>query len=131
MTSSEGLRVKPEDQLVLELFVRDLAASLDFYTQLGFEIERADDSFAVLRFQGCALLLDQRHDLAGIPVPGRPQANVRLMVRDVDASWELAKRLGASVLVSIADRSYGLRDFTLLDPDGFGVRFASTLRSTE
>jgi hypothetical protein len=27
----------------------------------------------------------------------------------------------------VADRDYGLRDFTVLDPDGFGLRFASRL----
>jgi NAD(P)H-dependent FMN reductase len=31
------------------------------------------------------------------------------------------------VVSPIADRYYGLRDFTIADPDGFGVRFASTL----
>ena len=27
----------------------------------------------------------------------------------------------------IGDRTYGLRDFTIADPDGFGIRFASWL----
>jgi len=31
--------------------------------------------------------------------------------------------------VPLGDRYYGLRDFTLADPDGFGVRFASMLQS--
>jgi hypothetical protein len=31
------------------------------------------------------------------------------------------------VLAPIGDRDYGLRDFTILDPDGFGQRFASLL----
>jgi hypothetical protein len=33
----------------------------------------------------------------------------------------------ALVLAPIANRDYGLRDFTILDLDGFGVRFASRL----
>jgi uncharacterized glyoxalase superfamily protein PhnB len=49
------------------------------------------------------------------------------MVADVDAFWERARVAGAPVLAPIGDRSYGLRDFTVLDPDGFGVRFASRL----
>jgi hypothetical protein len=36
---------------------------------------------------------------------------------------------GVPVVVPIGDRGYGLRDFTVADPDGFGIRFASP-RST-
>jgi hypothetical protein len=31
------------------------------------------------------------------------------------------------VLAPIADREYGLRDFTIADPDGFGVRFGTRI----
>ena len=37
--------------------------------------------------------------------------------------WSLLAR----IVVPIANRYYGLRDFTIADPDGFGVRFASDL----
>jgi uncharacterized glyoxalase superfamily protein PhnB len=47
------------------------------------------------------------------------------MVADVDACWRRANEIGARVVTPIADRYYGLRDFTIADPDGFGVRFAS------
>jgi uncharacterized glyoxalase superfamily protein PhnB len=46
----------------------------------------------------------------------------------VDAYWQLAKEMGAQIIIPIADRYYGLRDFTIADPDGFGVRFASLLQ---
>ncbi len=58
---------------------------------------------------------------------GFPQANVRVMVADVDVCWHRALGMGASALAPIGDREYGLRDFTNLDPDGFGVRFESPL----
>ena len=54
-------------------------------------------------------------------------ANVRVMVPDVDGCWRRAGEIGARVVSPIADRDYGLRDFTIADPDGFGVRFASKL----
>jgi uncharacterized glyoxalase superfamily protein PhnB len=49
------------------------------------------------------------------------------MVPNVDQYWSLANELGAPIVLPIADRYYGLRDFTISDPDGFGVRFASQL----
>jgi hypothetical protein len=52
------------------------------------------------------LFLDQRSGLS--TPPNVPQANVRVMVGDVDA--------------------HGLRDFTILDPDGFGLLLGSRLQ---
>jgi hypothetical protein len=49
------------------------------------------------------------------------------MVPNVDHHWEQAQFLGAPVLAPVADRSYGLRDFTILDPDCFGLRFGTRL----
>jgi uncharacterized glyoxalase superfamily protein PhnB len=68
------------------------------------------------------------HEVAGVelPVPPRfPLANIRVMVSDVDDHWRLANEIGARNIVPIADRYHGLRDFTIADPDGSGVRFAS------
>ena len=50
------------------------------------------------------------------------------MVPNVDKYWKLANEIGAQIMVPIADRYYGLRDFIIADPDGFGVRFASMLQ---
>jgi uncharacterized glyoxalase superfamily protein PhnB len=51
-----------------------------------------------------------------------------VMVPRVDDCWQLARESGARIVVPIADRYYGLRDFTIADPDGFGVRFATLLK---
>jgi uncharacterized glyoxalase superfamily protein PhnB len=53
--------------------------------------------------------------------------NVRVMVPDVDAVWQRVNALGLHVVAPLADRAYHLRDFTIVDPDGFGVRFATRL----
>ena len=63
-----------------------------------------------------------------MPAPPRfPLTNIRVMVPDVDDHWRLANEIGARIIAPIADRYYGLRDFIIADPDGFGVRFASVL----
>jgi hypothetical protein len=49
------------------------------------------------------------------------------MVANVDDCWNVASDVGAPVVVPIGDRYYGLRDFTIADPDGFGIRFATLL----
>lgn len=117
--------VPATEQLVLELFIRNLSVSVDFYTALGFEVERSEQDFAVLRWDGCALLLQVSRRLPDLP--SRPLANIRIMVSDVDDRWLRAKAVHAPVFVEIGDRDYGLRDFIVVDPDGFGVRFATAI----
>lgn len=113
------------EQLIVEIMVRDLDRSIAFYMALGFGLERRDGGFAALRWEDRRLFLDQRSDLPSLSGPAR--ANVRILTADVDAVWALAQTLGLTAERSIADRFYGLRDFTVLDPDGFGLRFASPL----
>jgi catechol 2,3-dioxygenase-like lactoylglutathione lyase family enzyme len=112
------------DQLVIEVFVSDLDRSLAVYTALGFRLERRDGHFAALSWEGTEFFLDQRSDLARIDVS---RANVRILTGDVDAMWQLVESLGLRVEQPIADRYYGLRDFTVFDPDGFGLRFAGAV----
>jgi catechol 2,3-dioxygenase-like lactoylglutathione lyase family enzyme len=119
--------IDPIEQLVVEIFVRDIAHSIEFYQQLGFELLDHRESFAVLAWEGSQLFLDERPDV--LPSTRPPQANIRIMVPDVDRYWTQAQAMGVPVLASIEDRPYGLRDFTILDPDGFGVRFGTRLQS--
>ena len=112
-------------QLVIEVYVRDLERSLDFYRALGFDLVRRTGGFAVLSWAGHVLFLDEQPQLPDLV--GRERANVRVIVPDVDALWHRVQSVGASISAPIADRSYGLRDFTIRDPDGFGLRFASWL----
>ncbi len=117
--------VEPTEQLVTEIFVRDLQQSIDFYGSLGFELVRREGTFAELSWEKHLLFLDE-HKNQPAP-PERPLANVRVMVPDVDRYWSLCEKLHARVVAPIDDRYYGLRDFMVADPDGYGVRFASLL----
>ena len=126
--TADDLPVPSTEQLVVEVFVLDLDRALAFYQALGFQLVEQHRRFAALAWDGHQLFLDERPDT---PSPPSPAANVRVMVRDVDACWRRAQALGARVVAPIADRYYGLRDFTITDPDGFGVRFASRLAARD
>jgi catechol 2,3-dioxygenase-like lactoylglutathione lyase family enzyme len=117
--------VPSTEQLVVEVYARDLARSIRFYQALGFEAISIEPDFVVLAWEGHQLFLEARSDL---PAPtGHPTANMRIMVPDVDRYWMIAQQLGASVIKPLADRDYGLRDFTISDLDGFGLRFGTRL----
>ncbi len=126
--------VDPTEQLVTEILVRDIRRSVNFYRSLGFALLRDGGDFVELTWEEHRLFLaeisafrDVHVAAAGATPPTFPLANVRVMVRDVDKCWKLANEIGASIVIPLADRYYGLRDFTIADPDGFGVRFASPL----
>jgi catechol 2,3-dioxygenase-like lactoylglutathione lyase family enzyme len=129
MMSSGGNRMTPyvpsTEQLVVEVYARDLQRSIAFYQALEFEMLSAAPDFVVLAWEQHRFFLEPRPDLSA-PLD-HPQANVRIMVSNVDDYWRLAQAIGAHVIKPIADRDYGLRDFTIADPDGFGLRFSTRL----
>ena len=116
--------VAPDEQLVVEVYVRSLAESIAFYTRLGFTVVREEPHFAELGWETSLLFLEE---IEGLEPPSAPACNIRIMVPDVDRYWALCRDLGLLVLREIDDRYYGLRDFTVLSPDGIGLRFASAL----
>lgn len=117
--------VNPNEQLIVELYVRDLKSSAAFYQRFGFTITREEANFIVLRWEDSMLFLEAISDCP--PPPTHPVGNIRIMVASVDDYWEKAVKLGARVIRPIADRYYGLRDFTIAGPDGLGLRFATRL----
>ena len=125
--------VDPTEQLVTEIVVRDIRRSAGFYRALGFALLRDGGDFMELTWEDHRLFLAELsafRDITDVSAPLRPAfpvANVRVMVPNVDDYWRLANEIGAPVVIPIADRYYGLRDFVIADPDGFGVRFATIL----
>jgi catechol 2,3-dioxygenase-like lactoylglutathione lyase family enzyme len=117
--------VSSNEQLVIEIYVRDLRHSLAFYQQLGFRLLRQEPEFAELAWEDSRLMLEEFKQMPS--PPPFPVANIRVMVPDVDEYWALAQRMGARIFKKIDDRYYGLRDFTLVGPDGIGIRFATEL----
>ena len=110
---------------MVELYVRNIKESTAFYEKLGFKILRGEPTFVELGWESSRLFLEQ---LPGQPAPPATLvANIRIMVPDVDRYWDLTRQMKLTVKHPIGDRYYGLRDFTVVSPDGIGLRFASNL----
>ena len=128
--------VDSTEQLVTEIVVRDIKESTRFYRDLGFRVVRDAGDFVELSWEDHLLFIAEisaYHEIDGenIKLPEQssfPLANLRIMVPNVDAYWRRIKEMGAQIIIPVADRYYGLRDFIVTDPDGFGVRFASPLQ---
>ena len=134
--------------LTPELSCADFAKSLAFYTDiLGFSIQyqRPEDGFAMLEYQGSRLMIDQLHAvdptptgrswiLAPMEYPFGRGINFQIVTDNVDALYERVQKLNAKIYLPMEEKWYraddlelGNRQFIVLDPDGYMLRFFQDL----
>jgi len=112
--------VPATEQLVTEIVVRDIKRSTEFYCRLGFELMRDDGHFVELTWEDHRLFLAELSafdvkEHVRLPEPPKfPLASIRVMVPDVDHHWKRVNEIGALIVIPVADRYYGLRDFTIV-----------------
>ncbi len=118
-----------------ELFVRDVDAAIAFYTGvLGFELVREEPGYSSLRRGGVILGLGP---ISKLPEEGgyftRDIAELRrglgveivLEVDDLDAYHARVLASGHPVSKPLRELPWGLRDFRIIDPDGYYLRITS------
>src|SRR5437660_1184667 len=66
--------VDGSEQLVVELYARDLTGSCVFYQALGFQVLREEEDFVEMQWEGTRFMLDARNDLP--PLPKHPVGNI-------------------------------------------------------
>jgi lactoylglutathione lyase len=129
----DGPRVaQVSEKLRIELFVSDVERSVQFYcTVLGFEQattgEGSGDYRAVRRGDatiglGRADRLPEDHPVAAAGSPPGRGVELVLEVSEIDAAYQHVLATGTVLASDLARRPWGLRDFRLLDPDGFYLR---------
>lgn len=120
--------------LRIEIFVADVERSAEFHERvLGFVRESAGPGYVGVRRGGARIGIGAAADLpVAHPLHGeageRSGLGVEIVVEveDVDdASRAAEARAGDALVVRLGERSWGLRDFRLVDPDGYYVRVTS------
>ena len=120
----------------LELFVQDMDVSIDFYTRvLSFEVLREHPGdYASLR---CGNLTLGIGPISKLPEEGgyftREIASLRrgigveivLEVDDVNECYRHVLDSRHPVFEPLRERPWGLRDFRIIDPDGYYLRLTS------
>jgi len=117
--------------LRFEIFPVDLDATADFYTRvLGFSIARDArhdrEPYLALR-RGEVRLGAAQRPVPPDPAARRPPVGVELVleVDDVQAERDHVASAGWQVADEITERPWGLRDFRVLDPDGYYWRITT------
>jgi catechol 2,3-dioxygenase-like lactoylglutathione lyase family enzyme len=129
--------------LTPELCCSNIKNSLDFYTSiLGFRIEyqREADGFAMLERQGSRIMLDVVNNTkrtwitAPLEAPFGRGINLQIMTNNVDELYDRVQKAGANIFLPIEEKWYlandveiGNRQFIVLDPDGYMLRFVQDL----
>jgi uncharacterized glyoxalase superfamily protein PhnB len=118
------------------LQVFDMQTSLKFYRDiLGFEIvqQTNHDWWAMIRLGGATLMLntayeDDQRPLAPDPkrILGHQDVSLYFDYDDLDALYTHLKAQGCDVTPP-ADTSYGLRQLSVRDPDGYELCFTAAL----
>ena len=96
------------------LLVPDVAATADFYRRiLGFKSDPGTETpeySVVWRDNAAVHLAKGKHPPTGV--------RIFFWVRDVNALYEHVIKRGAAIAVPLETRPYGIRDFSILDPNG-------------
>ena len=97
---------------------KDFGLSKQFYQDLGFEMPWSSDDLAYFRNGPSSFLLQNfyQKDHAG-------NFMMHLLVGDVEAWWAHVQEQGLAAKYGVltdppADRSWGIRDFVIVDPTG-------------
>ncbi|MDP3559349.1 MAG: VOC family protein [Legionellaceae bacterium] len=133
--------------LTPELCCSNIKTSLIFYIQtLGFTIQyqREVEGFAMLERQGSRIMLDEiKNNATGtnrtwitapLEKPFGRGINLEIRTTHVDALYARVQQAGVPIFLPIEEKWYrvdafevGNRQFIILDPDGYMLRFAEYL----
>ena len=118
----------------LNLLTRDVAALAAFAEALGMTVHRLSDDFAMLVHDGAVIQAHHDRTYGSHPVLGLTPEGIRaggaqiyLFGLDPDAAEARAREAGYEVIEPAADKPHGLRECTVLAPEGQAFSPAVTL----
>ena len=130
--------------LIPELTVSDINRSLHFYKDIlcfQLEYERKADKFALLSLNGSQIMIEEfnEHWQTGIlSYPFGRGINFEITIDNVDELYESIKNHEYAIKVEMKENWYrannrliGQKEFLIMDPDGYLLRFAQNLGENE
>lgn len=126
--------------LIPELGASHFEKSFAFYvTILGFTVEyqRPEDQFAFLSYQDCQIMIEQESPVwqtGTLEYPHGRGMNLQIEVDAIDPLLQRLQQHGYPLFIEPQERWYrqdqvllGQRQFLVMDPDGYLLRFAQHL----
>ncbi|MDQ0218133.1 bleomycin resistance protein [Peribacillus cavernae] len=130
--------------LVPELSVSDINKSLNFYLNIllfKLEYQRPEDKFALLSLDDCQIMIEEINDYwktGELSYPFGRGINFQIVVNNSNELYENVRIHQYPIKIEIQDNWYradtkliGQKEFLIVDPDGYLLRFAQNLGERE
>lgn len=142
MCHDEAVTDKFDLALVPELLVTDIDQSIEFWCgNCGFELSysRPEERFAYIELGAAHVMLEQigvgrNWVTSALEPPLGRGINLQISVPDTDAMVKTLERAGVQLFMQpeirwyrLADDQVGVKQFLVTDPDGYLIRFQSSL----
>lgn len=112
------------------LAVKDLKVEADYYLhKLGFDRDFTAPGWEFLSFGDFKVMLGECADEMTAEATGNHSWYAHALVENVDEVYQELIDRGAVILSPIADKPWGIRDFTVLTPDGHRIVFGQVTNS--
>ena len=112
------------EQYHATLPVKDLSAAIDFYTsRLGFHHAFTWGEPAAM----AGMNLGETQLFLSTGAPASPGCALYFVIGNADELYEFHRAKGVNVVDPPGDRTWGLRDYTVRDPDGHALTFGHRL----
>ena len=110
------------------LAVKDLKLEADYYLdKLGFERDFTAPGWEFLSFGDFKVMLGECADEMTAEATGNHSWFAHCLVENVDAVYKELVDRGASILSPIANKPWGIRDFTVVTPDGHRIMYGQSI----
>ncbi|RDW17292.1 bleomycin resistance protein [Oceanobacillus chungangensis] len=129
-----------ENTLVPELSVSDIKISLNFYLNIlpfKMEYQRPEDKFAKLSLNGCQIMIEEINgywQTGELSYPFGRGINFQIRVSDINELYKSLRKHKYPIKMDIQENWYranakwlGQKEFLVMDPDGYLLRFVQTL----
>ncbi len=111
------------------LAVKDLRVETDYYLEkLGFTRDFTAPGWEFLSFGDFKVMLGECADEMTAEETGNHSWFAHALVENVDEVYQELTDRGAKILSPIGDKPWGIRDFTVLTPDGHRIMFGQLIK---
>ena len=110
------------------LAVKDLKVEAEYYIdKLGFDRDFTAPGWEFLSFGDFKVMLGECADEMTAEATGNHSWFAHALVENVDEVYQEFISRGAKILSPIADKPWGIRDFTVVTPDGHRIVFGGLI----
>ena len=114
------------------LAVRDLKIEAEYYVDnLGFDRDFTAPGWEFLSFGDFKVMLGECADEMTAEATGNHSWFAHALVENVDEVHQEFIDRGAKILSSIADKPWGIREFSVKTPDGHRIAFGQLIRNSD